>query len=819
MKQGIPFWRSIRTKLIMVTIAIEIPMLALLLANSFRLLNAALEQRTNSRIEAVTPLLNAALSSRLFERDHAAIQEIIDQMQKSPRTEFTYIVIYDNHDQPYAHAGNVDVDHMPMIDEGIDTSLQDMVFDHATPLMLGNSRVGQARFGLSLGSLALTRDMLLQQGVLIALIEVFASFLLLAIAGFLLTRHLSQLTRASQRIAAGDYEVSADVSSRDEIGQLSANFNTMASAIRSHIAELKQSQKALHEEKERAEVTLHSIGDGVITTDTQGNVLYLNPTAERMTGHTTGTAQGQPIERIYQTIDEISETKLANPVRLCLAENTVISGNDRTKLVGKEEQHYSIQETTAPILDRQGQMIGVVLVFQDVTEARETARHLAFQSSHDTLTRLPNRTEFERQVEHAIEDANETGHSHAMCYMDLDQFKVVNDTSGHNAGDQLLIDLSKQLRSKIREQDTIARLGGDEFGLLLRNISMDEATALVREVRNMVRDYRFHWEGHSFQIGVSIGVVPIRPGVASLSGIFSNADVACYVAKDKGRNEIHVSDLEDVEQARRQMELLWSRRIPAALKENRFVLYHQRIVPLHEGSRLQPRCELLMRMIGEDGSVILPSKIMPAAERFRQMPDIDRWVIQSALPLIAQHAKARNLASVAINLSGQSLGQPELLEFTKRELLRSKVDPRLVTFEVTETAAIHNIANAIRFMNELRDMGCRFALDDFGSGLSSFGYLKSLPVDYLKIDGSFVRNMVNDEHDRSIVLAISQIAQAMGVRSVAECVEDEATLAALREIGVDYAQGFLLHRPEAMEAASGSGLTCAIGGNDGLKPS
>jgi diguanylate cyclase (GGDEF)-like protein len=439
-----------------------------------------------------------------------------------------------------------------------------------------------------------------------------------------------------------------------------------------------------------------------------------------------------------------------------------------------------------------------VLVFHDVTEAREATRKLAYQATHDTLTGLINRREFERQIEDALQDAKARGTDNAFCYMDLDQFKVVNDTCGHIAGDGLLIELATLLRHRVRETDTVARLGGDEFGILMRNLPLNEARALAEDIRNRIRDYRFLWEGQTFEVGISIGVVPIRPDTPAAADIFSNADIACFVAKDKGRNQIHVSSMDDVEQARRHLEMQWSVRIPSALENDRFVLHCQKIYPLDADSTEAPRCELLVRMLDEDGTLILPGRLIPAAERFRHMPDIDRWVIHNALALIARHGARMGLAAYAINLSGQSLGQEDLLDFVKREILRSGVKPSLVTFEITETAAIRNVSHAARFMTELKKMGCQFALDDFGSGLSSFGYLKMLPVDYLKIDGSFVRNMVHDEHDHSIVVAITQIAKTLKIGCVAECVENEATLLALKEIGVDYGQGNFLHRPEAI---------------------
>ena len=660
--------------------------------------------------------------------------------------------------------------------------------------------MGYAQYGLSLASYVASKQSILQQSLLIASAEILFTLLALGLAGFLLTRHIKSLLTATQKISEGDYGLHIPVTSRDEIGVLARNFNTMTEAIRTRISALHESEQALHEEKERAEVTLHSIGDGVITTDLQGRVRYLNPVAEALTGWTLAEGEGKSIETLYRVHDQASGSLLASPVRLCLAEDAVISGVNLAQLASADGRSYAVEETAAPIRGKEGRTIGAVLVFHDVTEARETSRKLAYQATHDALTGLVNRREFERQIEQALQDAKTRGTDNAFCYMDLDQFKVVNDTCGHIAGDGLLIELATILRHRVRETDTVARLGGDEFGILMRNIPLNEARALAEDIRNRIRDYRYLWEGRSFEVGISIGVVPIRPDTTAVVDIFSNADIACYLAKDKGRNQIHVSSLDDVEQARRQLEMQWSVRIPSALENDRFVLYYQKVLPLDAGGGRMPRCELLVRMLDEDGSLILPGRLIPAAERFRHMPEIDRWVIRNAFELIARHGTNLGLAAYAINLSGQSLGQEDLLDFVKREILRSGVLPSLVTFEITETAAIRNVSHAAHFMTELKKMGCQFSLDDFGSGLSSFGYLKMLPVDYLKIDGSFVRNMVHDEHDHSIVIAITQIAKTLKIACVAEWIEDEATLMALKEIGVDYGQGFFLHRPEAISS-------------------
>lgn len=794
----VSFWRSIRTKLVIVSIAVEATMLVLLLANSFRLLNETLQEQTKVRLEALTPLLNASLSTRLFERDYASIREILRQLVSSQMADLTYIVVYDNRNEVYASAGKVDPKAMPALDRDVGNSLQDLTYDASAPLTVAQTTVGSVRFGLSLTALATSRDMILRQGTLIAAMEVLLSFLLLTGAGYLLTRHIRQLLLATQQIAAGDYAIHIPVRGQDEIRVLGDNFNRMSQAVRERIEALRRSEQALHEEKERAEVTLHSIGDGVITTDVDGHVRYLNPVAEMLTGCKLAAVEGKLIEHFYRVVDEQTGSPLANPVRLCLADNTVVSGMNRAQLIGGDGKVYSIEETASPIRDREGQTIGAVLVVRDVTTAREISRRMEYQATHDMLTGLVNRRQFERHVEQAIADIRGDGGTAAMCYMDLDQFKVVNDTCGHAAGDQLLVELARIIKGKTREQDVVGRLGGDEFGLLLHDVNLDQAAFYAAEIRNSIRDYRYVVDSHAFQVGVSIGVVAIRPESGTLAEVFTAADVACYVAKDKGRNEIYISHMNDVEQAKRQLEMQWSARIPPALKEDRFVLHHQEILPLSDDSGLAPRCELLVRMVETDGTLVPPGKLIPAAERFRQMPDVDRWVIRNALRLIAEPGRDRQFAAYAINLSGQSLGQPELLDYVKREILRSGVRPELLTFEVTETAAIQNIAHAGQFMADLKKMGCQFALDDFGSGLSSFGYLKNLPVDYLKIDGSFVRNMLRDHHDHSIVVAIAQIAKTLGIRCVAEFVGDHDTVVALKEIGVDYGQGFFLHRPEPL---------------------
>ena len=630
---SVPWWRSIRTKLVVFSIAVEIIMLGLLLANSFRLLNQTLQEQTHVRLEALTPLLNASLSTPLFQRDIAAIREILGQLVDSRKADLGYIVVYDNRDNVFASAGSIHIDSMPRLDMNVDSSLDDLTYDTQAPLTVGGAEVGRVRFGLSLTELAASRDVILRQSMLIAGLEILLSFLLLAGIGYLLTRHIRALVEATRKVAAGDYAIRIPKQGHDEINLLGENFNVMSQAVQERVDALSLSEWALHEEKERAEVTLHSIGDGVITTDVDGCVRYMNPVAERLTGHTLASAEGMLIERVYNVIDEQTGSSLANPLRLCLADQTSICSVLQAQLISADGQIHSVEETASPIRDREGRTIGAVLVVHDVTASREASRQLEYQATHDALTGLLNRRQFEHYIERAIESVASDGRTHAMCYMDLDQFKVVNDTCGHSAGDRLLVELSRIIRGKTREKDILGRLGGDEFGLLLYDVNLDQANFYAAEIRNSIRDYRFLVDGYTFEVGVSIGIVSIHADSGSLADVFTAVDVACYVAKDKGRNEIYISQMNDVEQARRQLEMQWSTRIPPALKENRFVLHYQKVLPLSDDPGLSPRCELLVRMVESNGTLIPPGRLIPAAERFRQMPDIDRWVIHNALKL------------------------------------------------------------------------------------------------------------------------------------------------------------------------------------------
>jgi diguanylate cyclase (GGDEF)-like protein/PAS domain S-box-containing protein len=579
---------------------------------------------------------------------------------------------------------------------------------------------------------------------------------------------------------------------RDEQGNVVAYEGTVAD-----ITERKQAETAVFEEKERAQVTLQSIGDGVITTDAQGRVDYLNPIAESLTGWDTREARGLPVAAIFRLVSDIDREPVENPVVRCLRDARVIGLSDHTVLLSRLGQEIAIQNSAAPIRDRAGEVIGAVMVFHDVSRERRLRRALAYQASHDALTGLINRREFESRLNEALLSTRR-GESvrYVLLYLDLDQFKLVNDTCGHPAGDRLLKQITALLQTRVRGSDLLARLGGDEFGILLADCAPEQAMKIAEALRQAIRDYRFVWHDGALNVGVSIGIVEISRDTESMAALMSAADVACYAAKDQGRNRVHVYQQDNVPERHREMQ--WVSRLTRACEEDRLELYFQPIVPIGDNRDERRNFELMLRMRDENGALVQPIEFIPAAERYNVMPAIDRWVVRHALGSFAHYVSDPHAPyTLSINLSGTSLNDDRFLEFLIGELSGHALSPGAVCFEITETAAVANLANVVYFMRELKNRGCQFSLDDFGSGLSSFMYLKTLPVDYLKIDGQFIENVAGDPIDRSMVEAISQIGRAMKIQTIAERVESRAVLIELARLGIGYAQGFHIAQPES----------------------
>jgi diguanylate cyclase (GGDEF)-like protein/PAS domain S-box-containing protein len=561
---------------------------------------------------------------------------------------------------------------------------------------------------------------------------------------------------------------------------------------------------AMFDEQERARVTLHSIGDAVITTDVAERVLYLNPVAERLTQWTLTEARGKPLSEVCVLIDEGTMQPLPTQVTKAMRDGMLcpFSGKD-VALVRRDGASLAIEESAAPLCNHDGQVIGGAMVFRDVTSTRRMAQRITWAATHDALTGLNNRREFESRVDAALLSAQNSDRHHVVCYLDLDQFKVVNDTCGHAAGDALLKQLAGVLQGRLRESDTLARLGGDEFGILLESCSLERGKLIAADLLAAVRDHRFPWDGRAFNVGVSIGLVTVTADIGSRADIFSAADTACYSAKEQGRNRVCVYLSSDADMAQRRVEMGWAARLTGALEQDRFILYYQPYLPLGQNAAKGHHIEILLRLIDEDGKLVQPGSFLPAAERYNVMPEIDRWVIRSVFTRYAALAATMGAPlTCAINLSGTTLNSEGILEFIREQAQLHRLPPGAVCFEITETAAINNMRNATQFMRAVKALGFCFALDDFGIGTSSLAYLKTLPVDYLKIDGSFIRNIVHDPVDRAMADTINRVGHIMGLQTVGEFAESDSVIAELRTLGVDFAQGYGIQRPQELPDAA-----------------
>ncbi|MGB5210361.1 MAG: EAL domain-containing protein [Gammaproteobacteria bacterium] len=547
--------------------------------------------------------------------------------------------------------------------------------------------------------------------------------------------------------------------------------------------------------------TLDSIGEGVITTDLDGRIDYANGAAELMLGCRLDMAEGKLLGDLTSLVDESDRKPLGDPIQRCLGEGNRIDLGRRTLMLSKTSGHeHSIELSAAPIRTGEGQVLGAVVLLHDVSEIRGLTRQMSYQASHDPLTGLVNRREFERRLEEVVGGARAGSTTHVLCYLDLDRFKAVNDTCGHMAGDNMLREVAGQIREQVRDSDIVARIGGDEFGMLLTGCPLEKARQISDDVVAAIRDYRFVWRDRIFNIGVSVGLVEISHESGSLEELMSAADSACYVAKQKGRGRVHVYSARDEAVARQRGEILWLQRLQRALKEDRFELFLQPIVSVGGRVHTGPACEVLLRMRDEAGEIIAPGDFMEAAERYHLMPNVDRWVLQTAFSAIGSGAlRLPDQRSCTINLSGQTLGDPQFLDFVVQCLDYSGVTPEQICFEVREAAVTSNLTHAARFIAVLHGMGCKFALDNFGSGIGSFANLKNLSMDYLKIDGAIIRGLGTDDVSHAMVSAMIKLAGTLKIRVVAEHVETDTVFSTVRDMGVDFIQGYAVGRPEALK--------------------
>lgn len=568
------------------------------------------------------------------------------------------------------------------------------------------------------------------------------------------------------------------------------------SMIESRTTELREANEQLSENRAhlvKLSSAVEASPNGIMITNREGIIEYVNPRYQQISGYSLQESIGKT-PRLFKSA---FTTKGA-----CKSMwRTIIDGQEwvgELKNKRKNGEAYWARVYVAPIKNPQQQITHFVAIQEDVTEARALASELSHRATHDDLTDLINRSEFERRLTALVRETQRIDAQHALCFLDLDQFKVINDTCGHIAGDELLRQLSRQFIELGRKHDTLARLGGDEFGILMEHCNVEQAQRVADEIRKVVESFQFVWESQVFTIGVSIGMARIDQQTISATEALKQADSACFAAKRSGRNCVYLYQHDDAQLVEQAGEFRWVNEIKEALSQSRMELFVQPIISLQVDRK--QRYEVLVRLRTRQGKLITPGTFLPTAERFNLSDRVDRWVINETVRwLNKHHQQLPNIEHLAINLSGASLGNRHLLEHIVKMLGNAHFKPKLISFEITETAAIANLGEATNFINSLAELGCQFALDDFGSGLSSFGYLKNLPVSAIKIDGMFVRDIIDDPFDAEMVKAINDIGHVMQLETIAEFVENAEILSKLKAIGVDFVQGYHLGKPQSID--------------------
>lgn len=797
------FWpQTVRSRLLWLAVLVQVVMLAVLIGRTVSIYEDGLLKQAKTCVARLAPALEAALIPPMLQEDVVTTQSVLALAGRAPG--ILFLEAHDASGRVLGSMGTPPAGDLSFANGDVveAANSQGDRFDAVIPLKIEDQPLGYVRIGLRLEHIAQARSELLWQSVLIAVLAVLLTFVSLNFMGQFLTRKLTRLTKASELVGRGDFQFKALSEGEDDVGQMGAAFNMMAQALQQRMVDIETANHLLRQEKELLQVTLSSIGDGVMSFDLEGRVVFINPTAEVLIGWSLAEAKGRRAEEVLKLVDGQTEHAIENPVERCLRERSTARMDANALLLNRDGGRLYISDTVAPIRDAKGELSGVVLAFQDVSSKRELLEEMHWQANHDNLTGLINRRSFEAQLSQIISMDLREGDvhaDHALMYVDLDQFKIVNDTSGHMAGDELLRQVTFLMQQTLRKSDVFARLGGDEFGILLPNCPEERALEIANQVREVVHDFRFVWRDKVFQVGVSIGLVMLTRDMHSTAEVMSSADIACYAAKEDGRNRVHVYRADDAVILNRRTQMLVASGLREVLREDRFVLMVQEIFAMSEVEKQTGvrYFEVLLRLRTVDGEIMPADSFIPAAERYGVMPHIDRWVVRHALRRVA-NVCADGKLHLAINLSGLSIIDPLMPEFIRAELLSSGVDPHTICFEVTETAAISFLRQGVDFMQKIQALGCQFALDDFGSGMSSFSYLKTLPVQYLKIDGLFVRDMLDDPLDRTLVETIHHVGKVMGMKTIAEYATSAAHVVALEAIGVDFVQGYALSTPQLM---------------------
>jgi len=771
---------SLRTRLLLASLLIQAVMLGVLVYTSARVIQEQLVVQTEQRIAAVELAYKTAVVIPLVARDYATLRDTLEGWRAAE--DIRYLVVTDQRGKPVV---SVDwPEDRPLPEPSSVRDGGDVVHVVFTVEFQG-VRYGKVHYGLSLEFLGQARDALIHKSVLIAGLAVLLSLALLLVTGYWLTRDLVALAHAGERIAEGDFSVRVDLHGDDEVAAVGESFNAMAGAVQARMSELKDSEQRFR-----------AIADYTYGWenwfDVDGRLRWINPAVERMTGYSVRDCMHMnqfPLPLIHgpdrELVERVHRQALAGEAGQDL-EFRIETRNGRVLWVAMAWQ---------PIYSAENTSLGYRSSVRDITVQHFANEELAYAASHDALTGLYNRRAFETELARELEV--KLPGKVILFYIDLDQFKLVNDTCGHTAGDALLQHLARVMQARF-SFGFLARLGGDEFGMILCDVPLDEAERRAQHVIDDIRSLPFMWEGRTFIIGASIGISQSSEELRSVTDMLMAADTACYAAKERGRNRAQVYLPSDQYFQQRQLDFLSLSQITDALGAGRLVLHAQRIVALKPD--LSDYAEVLVRLRGEDGSLVQPGRFIPAAERYGLVPLIDRWVVEQSFRQLARwQADGKPLLKLNLNLSGLTLADPGLTEFIEHMRVTHAIPPALIGFEITESCAISQLDRALAFFSFCGDKGFSLALDDFGSGLSSFGYLKRFKVQTIKIDGMFVRNADHDHDDRAVIESIVRLSHLRKLYTVAEFVTSPAVKTVVQSLGVDYAQGYALHIPEPLE--------------------
>ena len=788
--------RSLRFKLILGSVAVELVMLTILVTNSVRVMEKHLLEQAELRMEEIRPLLNASLAAALAERDYGTMDSVLKQVRQEKG--ISYLVLFDNTGRVMASEGWTKGKPLPSLGANIDKVKPGGIYNTDIPITLSGETYGDLRIGVATDFLSKAKASILHQSLAIAALEVALSLFLLAALGLWLTRHLVLLTRATRVIADGNYDIKVPVHGHDEVARLSAAFNAMTAAVHLRVLELEVSEKKqrlylsdAEEERARIASLLGAMSQGILFVGADNRVVYFNPAFLRMWMISDAEKLvGKPATEVLRlSANMLSQPDHFSKFLLDVTTTHEVSENFEIHMADGRV----VTQISYPVRDLEQRFIGRMWVYEDITKERQTAEQLIYLAERDSLTGLYNRRRFQEELARFIIDADRRKSHGALLFFDLDEFKYVNDTFGHGAGDAMLIRIAGEVGKLIRRNEIFSRLGGDEFAILMPEATQQEIEALAERVVRAVAQIPFRFDAQNLRLTTSLGIALYPESANNGEDLIAHADAAMYQAKGVGKNawRIYRSDM-DASQAM-VTRLSWNDRINRALEENLFVLHFQGVFKTDE-KRMLSHLEVLVRMKDKEapGGLIMPGHFIPFAEKSGKILDVDRWVLRESISLLAS---SKQIPDLAVNISGRSIDEPTLPHYIGELLKEYGVEPGRLLVELTETAAVSDLHDAQRFIEALRQTGCRVCLDDFGTGFSSFAYLKLLNADILKIDGLFIRDLPNNHDNQIFVKAIVDVARGLRKSTVAEFVEDADTLEMLKRFGVDQVQGYHLDMP------------------------